>query len=660
MTKQRLELTWFNKDQALIPTEHGRYGYRWVDPSDPRYCETRPLVFDDVVRGEQTPKWGAFVYSERADLPPTNDNLLIHGESGDVLEALTRVPDLAEKYVGKIKLIYIDPPFNTAQTFTHYEDNLEHSIWLTMMRDRLLHMRRLLCEDGSIWVHLDYAENHRMRLLLDEVFGPENFMAEVVWQKADSPRRGAGFSTDQDVILVYRKSEQFEPQRTARTEVDNARFTNPDDDPLGPWWDDNPTGNHGDGSGGMCYAIQNPLTGELMRPPPGGSWRYSQQRILRSLQDWAPYKLENLHDADWRAENEGVPRSKARDDVCAIVLDCTVEQATRLVDERKLCTPWPEILIRSTGGLGRKAYIPAQGNNARTWWSNDQVGHNRAAKSEIKALFPGKSPFATPKPERLLERVIHIGSNPGDIVLDIFAGSGTTAAVAQKMGRRWVTCELIGDTIERFTRPRLEKVVSDEDPGGITRTAGERVAADGVELPEGLSAADAQKFTAALNKLVADSPALAKSVQVKQLKAMAKTVKTKETVNWRGGGGFRVAHLAPACFDYDEDLHRVVLTDAATGNTLVESIAANLGFTLEMDDLYFDGYRGRTMLKVHEGILDLETADDLLSHLEEGEKLVIAATGVMDGVREHVRKRGKGSKVVHVPDDIFRYSEEDA
>lgn len=660
MTKQRLELTWFNKDQALIPTEHGRYGYRWVDPSDPRYCETRPLVFDDVVRGEQTPKSGSFVYSERTDLPPTDDNLLIHGESGDVLEALTRVPELAEKYVGQVKLIYIDPPFNTAQTFAHYEDNLEHSIWLTMMRDRLLHMRRLLCEDGSIWVHLDYAENHRMRLLLDEVFGPENFMAEVVWQKADSPRRGAGFSTDQDVILVYRKSEKFEPQRTARTEADNARFTNPDDDPLGPWWDGDPTGNHGDGSGGMCYAIQNPLTGELMRPPPGGSWRYSQQRILRSLQDWAPYKLENLHDADWRADNEGVPRSKARDDVCAIVLDCTVGEAGRLVGERRLSTPWPEILIRSTGRLGRKAYIPAHGNNARTWWSNDQVGHNRSAKSEIKALFPGRSPFATPKPERLLERVIHIGSNPGDIVLDIFAGSGTTAAVAHKMGRRWVTCELIDDTIQRFTRPRLEKIVDDEDPGGITRTAGQRVAADDVELPEGMSAVDAQKFTSALNKLVADTPDLAKSAQVKQLKALAKTVKTKETVNWRGGGGFQVAHLAPACFDYDEELDRVVLTEAATGNTLVESIAANLGFTLEMDDLYFDGYRGRTMLRVHEGILDLETADDLLSHLGDGEKLVIAATGVMDGVREHVRKRGKGSKVVHVPDDIFRYSEGDA
>lgn len=660
MTKQRLELTWFNKDQALIPTEHGRYGYRWVDPSDPRYCETRPLVFDDVVRGEQTPKSDSFVYSDRADLPPTDDNLLIHGESGDVLEALTRVPELAEKYVGQVKLIYIDPPFNTEQTFTHYEDNLEHSIWLTMMRDRLLHMRRLLREDGSIWVHLDYAENHRMRLLLDEVFGPENFMAEVVWQKADSPRRGAGFSTDQDVILVYRKSEQFEPQRTARTEADNARFTNPDNDPLGPWWDGDPTGNHGDGSGGMCYAVQSPLTGQLLRPGQGRNWVLSQRRMFEALSQWAPYRLENLDDAEWRAAHEGVPIHKASGDICALMLDVPLEVAQRMLEERRMQGNWPEIVIRSTGGLGRKAHVPTTGSNARTWWSNDQVGHNRSAKSEIKALFPGKSPFATPKPERLLERVIHVGSNPGDIVLDIFAGSGTTAAVAQKMGRRWVTCELIGDTIERFTRPRLEKVVHDEDPGGITRTAGKRVAADGVELPEGMSAADAQKFTSALNKLVADSPDLAKSSQIKQLKALAKTVKTKETVNWRGGGGFQVAHLAPACFDYDEDLDRVVLTEAATGNTLVESVAANLGFALEVDDLYFDGYRGRTMLRVHEGVLDAETADDLLSHLNDGEKLVIAATGVMDGVREHVRKRGKGSKVVHLPDDIFRYSEEDA
>jgi len=148
MTTQRLQLTWYNKDKALIPTETGKYGYTWVDPSDPRYCETHTLVLDDYVQGSQTPKSDEFAYSERADLEPQDDNLLILGESGDVLEALTRVPELAKKYVGQVKLIYIDPPFNTAQTFASYEDNLEHSIWLTMMRDRLLHMKKLLADDG--------------------------------------------------------------------------------------------------------------------------------------------------------------------------------------------------------------------------------------------------------------------------------------------------------------------------------------------------------------------------------------------------------------------------------------------------------------------------------------------------------------------------------
>lgn len=152
---QRLQLTWYNKDKALIPTETGKYGYTWVDPSDPRYCETHTLIFDDYVQGAQTPKSDEFEYSERADLQPQDDNLLILGESGDVLEALTRVPELAEKYVGKVKLIYIDPPFNTAQTFANYEDNLEHSVWLTMMRDRLLHMKSCLpttARSGCIWM----------------------------------------------------------------------------------------------------------------------------------------------------------------------------------------------------------------------------------------------------------------------------------------------------------------------------------------------------------------------------------------------------------------------------------------------------------------------------------------------------------------------------
>lgn len=179
MPNQRLQLTWYNKDKALIPTETGKYGYRWVDPADPRYCETHTLVFDEYVQGTQTHKKDAFQYSAQADLKPQDDNLLILGESGDVLEALTRVPELAKKYAGKVKLVYIDPPFNTSQTFESYEDNLEHSIWLTMMRDRLLHLKKMLKNEGAIVVHLDDVEVHRMRLLLDEVFGPGSFISEI-------------------------------------------------------------------------------------------------------------------------------------------------------------------------------------------------------------------------------------------------------------------------------------------------------------------------------------------------------------------------------------------------------------------------------------------------------------------------------------------------
>lgn len=186
MSQQRLQLTWYNKDKALIPTETGKYGYRWVEPSDPRYCETHTLVMDEYIQGKQAPKSDDYQYSEYADLEPQTDNLLIHGESGDVLEALTRVPELAEKYVGNVKLVYIDPPFNTAQTFSSYEDNLEHSIWLTMMRDRLLHLKRLLSDDGSIWVHLDTVENHRMRMLLDEVWSVNAFLDKFYKDKPAS------------------------------------------------------------------------------------------------------------------------------------------------------------------------------------------------------------------------------------------------------------------------------------------------------------------------------------------------------------------------------------------------------------------------------------------------------------------------------------------
>lgn len=293
-----------------------------------------------------------------------------------------------------------------------------------------------------------------------------------------------------------------------------------------------------------------------------------------------------------------------------------------------------------------------------TLWFAAETGHSQEGKEEIKALFPGVNPFSTPKPERLLERIIHIGSKPGDIVLDVFAGSGTTAAVAQKMGRRWVTCELLESTFNTFTTPRLEKVVRGEDAGGITQTAGERVAGDEVELPEGVSPEDAAKFTSVLNKLIADDPELKKSAEVKALKAASKTQRTKTVINWRGGGGFQVAHLAPACFDYDEALGRVILTEDAYGEQLIESVAANLGFTLlhPEDDYVFDARRGKALLKVVDGLATTDLVDSLVAELQPGETLVLAATSVMDGVRQYLRRACKGSRVIAIPDDVFSYS----
>lgn len=613
MSQQRLQLTWYNKDKALIPTETGKYGYTWVDPADPRYCETHTLVYDEHVQGKQTPKSEDFEYSERADLEPQDDNLLILGESGDVLEALTRVPELAEKYVGKVKLIYIDPPFNTAQTFVNYEDNLEHSVWLTMMRDRLLHLKKLLSEDGSIWVHLDDVEVHRMRLLMDEVFGAANFVAEVAWEKGDSPRMDANqFSERHDFLLVYAKELNWSPNKLESTvkldfpltDAQGRRYRAPG--PLRKWGknslrEDRPN---------LWYPIIAPDGTEVWPIKPDGTegnWRWKASTVE-----------EKVNDLHWEDKGSGLqPYVKEYE------------------DSARLSIP-PE-----------------------TWWPNSEAGHNREAKAELKALFSDLNVvFSTPKPERLLEKIIHIGTKPGDIVLDCFAGSGTTAAVAQKMGRRWVTCELVEDTFNRFTKPRLEKVVNDADPGGITRTKGERIDATDDGLPEGLSPDDAQRLTSLLNKAISESPELKKSADIRAVKQMVKTRRSKDVVNWRGGGGFQVAHLSPACFDYDPQLGRVMLTAAATGQVFIESVAANLGFRLlhPDDDYVFDGRRGNSLLKVVEGVATVEVVDWLASQVRPGETIVLAATSVMDGVRQHLRKAVKGSRVVAVPDDVFSFS----
>ena len=660
MSQQRLQLTWYNKDMALIPTETGRYGYSWVDPSDPRYCETRPIVIDGYVRGEQAPKEPGAAYSERADLEPQADNLMVLGESGDVLEALTRVPELAERYLGRVKLVYIDPPFNTSQTFESYEDNLEHSIWLTMMRDRLLNLKRLMSDDSSIWVHLDDAEVHRMRCLLDEVFGSGNCIAEVAWEKTFKPRNDAKLiSGRHDVILAYRRDNLSKLNKLPRTRSMEAGYSNPDNDLKGRWTSAPLTASGGADHQGMVYGIQHPITEEMIYPPIGQHWRLGQQRLLEIMLGWNEgYQLKCIHDETKRAEVCAIEVSDVRDDVPALVIDDFNEKTgiSRYEEGN-----WPEIYITSggKGGFRRKTYLSSmEGRAIEDLWFQSEVGSNDEAKNEIKALFPGRNAFSTPKPERLLERVIHIATDPGDIVLDCFGGSGTTAAVAQKMGRRWVTCELLESTFETFTKPRLEKVVRGEDTGGITRSKGERVAADGVELPNSVSADDAARFASVLTKLVKDDADLKSNPAIKKLKQLSKTKNSGDVVNWRGGGGFAVAHLAPACFDYDPEIGRVVLTDAATGGALAASIAANLGFERigETDGSPFDGRRGRTLLKVFEGIADAGLVDSLVSALPDGCSLLLAATAIEDGVRERLRRARKGSRAIRIPDEVFPYA----
>lgn len=653
---QKLEITWHNKDKALIPATRGRYGYTWVASTDPRYCQTNFLEYGDVVRGEQQPKQEGRTYSERADLEPQDDNLLILGESGDVLESLTRVPELADKYVGQVKCVYIDPPFNTAQTFANYEDNLEHSIWLTMMRDRLLHLKKLLADDGSIWVHLDDVENHRMRMLMDEVFGAANFVAEVVWEKTYSPRNDSkGIPAVTDVILVYSKGG-FVPNRLARTAEMDARYKNPDLDRNGPWKSGDTTapGNmSGQKQHPSVFAVQHPITGEFIYPASGRHWTFGQERLLESLSQYADYRCE-APNLVARSKRTGIPVEQLRPDVYDLVVDETKRQGDKTqAMRRKSIGNWPEFFVSDTG-FGRKVSLSlSEGRLATNFLPHTEVGHTDTAAKEIRALFPGTSAFATPKPERLLERIIHIASDPGDIVLDCFAGSGTTAAVAQKMGRRWVTCELVEDTFNRFTRPRLEKVVRGGDMGGITVTKGERVDDTTGGLPEGLTPEDAQKLTSLLNKAIKDEPELKKSADLRAVKQLVKTKEAPDTINWRGGGGFTVARLSEPCFDVDEDTGITILTEHATAANLARAVAAHLRFHMTPDHPVFAAKRANMHLSVTRQPVTHEYINEILGYVADGEAVTVAATSVSPEVSEYLVNKSPGSRVIAIPDGLF-------
>lgn len=584
--KGRLELNWTNKNLRLLA--HDDNAYEWVSPTDYRVAEVR-LLKDVATIGQARPT------VERAA-----NNLLIHGDALNALTALTSLPEFAGEYLGKVRLAYIDPPFNTQQTFQHYDDALEHSVWLTMMRDRLLQIQDLLSPSGSVWVHCDDSEGHRLRSVLDEVFGPENFVATFIWQKVDSPNDNkVAVTPDHDYIVCYAKS------------MVNLHFSQmPDASILDAYG------------------------------PPGPDGRRFRDRLLKkngknSLRTDRPTMFFPVTDPDG---NDVYPVHDDGREACWSMGEVGYK---RVVSEGRVV--WKK--RPSPGGDHWVPYVRewASDNPTRPWptiWTDCQT--TRQAKAHLRQLFPGLTPFETPKPEPLLQKILNIGTDPGDIVLDCFVGSGTTAAVAHKMGRRWVAVERSRDTLDNFTIPRLTKVVTGEDLGGISS----RKVSVGEGLPEGIRPGEATTAAKVLGALAEDGY---NGLQVlsKHLRSLDKT--RVETV-WPGGGSFHVLEVATSMFTSIDGI--VVLAEWATNGALAEAVTAQLGFGFFRDPP-FSGKKGKTRLAVIDGLVTSGAVRLLVAALGEDEKLHVCGTAIEPEARVALKTLRPGSAVRRIPSSIL-------
>lgn len=418
------------------------------------------------------------------------DNRLIFGDNLLALKALE------QEFTGKIKCIFIDPPYNTGSAFSHYDDGVEHSIWLSLMRDRLELLRKMLSDDGAIWITIDDNECHYLKILCDEVFGRQNFVANVIWEKKSSSQSNATWLSDShDHVLVYAKSKEiWRPAKLARTGEQNAIYKQSDEHDgidasgrkygRGPWFPGDftislTTGQRGKqfaktGVSSNLYPITTPSGREVL-PAKGRCWAYTKDSFERLKTEKRVY---------FGKDGGSKPTIK------------------RFLSE-----------------------IEDQGVVCATVWHYSEVGENRIAAVEVKA-FNESDPFSAPKPELLLKRIVELSTNSGDLVLDSFAGSGTTGAVAHKMGRRWIMVEL-GEHCHTHIIPRLKKVIDGEDKGGIT-----------------------------------------------------------ESVGWKGGGGFRYYHLAPSLLGKDK-WGNWVINKAYNPAMLAQAVCKLEGFTYEPSDTVY-------------------------------------------------------------------------
>lgn len=381
-------------------------------------------------------------------------NLYIEGDNLEVLKLLR------QNYLGKIKMIYIDPPYNTGNDFVYNDDfaqsageyihnsgqedeegnrlvaNTEsngrfHTDWLNMIYPRLKVAKDLLSEDGVIFISIDDREAENLIKVGNEIFGEQCFVANISWQKNYSPRNDSkGIPTEKECLVVYGRHIGWTPKKLPRTAEMNKMYDNPDNDPKGDWRNDNAFASDAKTHQGMVYAIQHPFTGEMIYPYVNGHWRYSQQEMFEHMNGWCQYELKELDDAEKRAEICGVDKSEVRQGVKAIVLKESIEDSRKQAEYVLIRGQWPKFYFTRNGGggIGRKTYLSeVEGKMVTNLWPHIEVGHTDEAKKELKALFDGNIPFDTPKPVRLLDRIVQIATNEDSTVLDFFSGSATTA-----------------------------------------------------------------------------------------------------------------------------------------------------------------------------------------------------------------------------------------
>lgn len=412
-----------------------------------------------------------------------SENMIIHGDN------LLALKSLLPKYEGRIKCIYIDPPYNTGNENWVYNDNVNdpqiqrwlhqvvgkegedlsrHDKWLCMMYPRLKLLQRLLADDGVIFISIDDNEQANLKLICDEIFGVNCFVADTSWQRTYSTRNDSkGIVSEVEHVLIYSKQTNWNPNKLPRTAEMNSKYKNPDND-IAVWRTDNAYAPGAVSHQGMVYAIQHPFNGKMLYPSNGSCWRYQQETMLAIMNGWCEYELKEIDDINERALICGVAEGDVRKNVKAIVLKKSLSESKEHAEKVLKKGPWPKFFFTKNGkgGIARKTYLKNVGGKLPTnLWKHDDVGHTDEAKKEMLNIFGGKTTFDTPKPTRLLQFILTIATNKDSIILDSFAGSGTTAHAVLNMnkadgGNRKFICIEMMDYADTITAERVKRVIN--------------------------------------------------------------------------------------------------------------------------------------------------------------------------------------------------------